>query len=295
MRVKFRRGYEAVDTKNYRRFGKQFLYYYPTDGILRKNKCARKFIPEDPLLPLVGFEESGKRWLDAIGIIELGDANYDIHSITNIHEIDFLRDERILPRKALLQTDDRMLFAVNLGSVEPFEDIILFPRISEESSDSDIDASIYGLLYFNSYSGASALSELEWSMDGQGQISWSNSHGGSARIKLEGPALFKFFKILETEKTIVADTRIKLYASMAGEADLRFGLWKEGSWLKYSKFSAAPGLQSISVNNLVSGSFYVLLSGEIEEGSRVELDILELQVAKKNSPIIYFTPENMVE
>jgi len=295
MRIRFKRGYEAIDTKNYRRFGKHYLYYYPVDGILRKNKCARKFIPEDPLIPLVGYEETGKRWLNAIGIIELGDANYDIHSITNIREIDFLRDEQVLPRKVLLQTDDRMLSAVNLDAVEPFEDIILFPRISEESSDSDIDTSIYGLLYFNSFSGASALSELEWSIDGQGQISWSNSHGGSAQIKLEGPALFKFFKILETEKTIVADTRIKLYASMAGEADLRFGLWKEGSWLKYSKFSAASGLQSISVNNLVSGSFYVLLSGEIEEGSRMELDILELQVAKKNSPIIYFMPENMVE
>jgi len=294
MRVKLKRGYEAVDTRNYRRFGKHYLYYYPVDGIFRKNKCARKFVPEDPLIPLVGYEEKGKQWLNAIGIIELGDANYDIHSITNIHEIDFLRDEQILPRKVLLQTDDRMLFAVNLGSVEPFEDIILFPRISEESSDSDIDASIYGLLYFNSFSGASALSELEWSMDGQGQISWSDSHGGSAQIQLEGPALFKFFKILEIEKTIVADACIKLYTSIDGEMDLRFGLWKDGSWLKYSKFSAASGLQSISVNNLVSGSFYVLLSGEIEEDSYVELDLLELRVTKKNSPIIYFIPENMI-
>jgi len=294
MRVKLKKGYEAVNARNYRRFGKHYLYYYPVDGIFRKNKCARKFIPEDPLIPLVGYEEKGKRCLNAIGIIELGDANYDIHSITNIHEIDFLLDEQILPRKVLLETDDRMLFAVDLGSVEPFQDIILFPRISEESSDSDIDTSVYGLLYFNSFSGASALSELEWSMDGQGQISWSDSHGGSAQIQLEGPALFKFFKILEIEKTIVADACIKLYASIDGEMDLRFGLWKDGSWLKYSKFSAS-GFQSISVNNLVSGSFYVLLSGEIEENSYVELDVLELRVAKKNSPIIYFMPENMVE
>ena len=293
--MKLKRGYEAVDTRNYRRFGKHYLYYYPVDGIFRKNKCARKFVPEDPLIPLVGYEEKGKQWLNAIGIIELGDANYDIHSITNIHEMDFLRDEQILPRKVLLQTNDRMLFAVNLGSVEPFEDIILFPRISEESSDSDIDASIYGLLYFNSFSGASALSELEWSMDGRGQISWSDSHGGSVQIQLEGPALFKFFKILETEETLVADARIKLYASMTGEMDLRFGLWKDGSWLKYSKFSISPGLQSISVSNLVSDSFYVLLSAEIEENSYVELDVLELCVAKKNSPIICFMPENMVE
>ena len=294
MKIRFKRGYEAIDTKNYRRFGKQYLYHYLTDGILRKSKCARKFVPEDPLVPLVGEEEAGKRWLDALGIIELGEANYDIYSITNIYEIDFLRDEEVLPRKILIDSNDRILFAVSLGAVKPFENITLFPRTSEESTDSEIDVSRYGFLYFNSFSGASAFHELDWSIEGDGEISWSSNHGGSIRIKLGGAGLFKLFKILEVEKSIVADSCVKLYASVNGEADLRFGLWKDGSWLKYSKFSA-PGLQSIFVNNLVSGSFYVLLSGEIEEGSRVELDVLELRVAKKNSPIIYFMPENMME
>jgi len=295
MKVRFRRGYEAVNTKNYKRFGTQYINFYLTDGILRKNKCARKFVPEDPLMPLIGYEENGKRWLDAIGIIELGEANYDIHSITNIQEIEFLRSEEVLPKKILLQVEDRILFAVSLGAVEPFEDIILFPRITETEETRDLDAHRFEFLYFNSFSGASALDELKWSINGQGGVSWSDSQGGSVRIGLEGPALFKFFKALEVEKTIIVDARIKLYASINGEADLRFGLWKDGSWIEYSKFSASAGLQTISVNNLVSGSFYVLLSGEIEEGSRVELDILELRVAKKNSPIIYFMPENMLD
>jgi len=290
MKIKFKRGCEVIDAKNYNRFGYRYINFYLTDGILRKNKCARKFVPEDLLMPLIGYEENGKRWLNAIGIIELGEANYDFHSITNKQGIDFLRNEEVLSKKILLQAEDRTLFAVNLGDVEPFEDIILFPRISEVKEEGNLDPHRFGFLYFNSFSGAPALDELEWTMDGQGEISWSDSLGGSARIKLEGPAFFKLFKILETEKTIVADIRIKLYVSKRGETDLRFGLWREGRWLKYSKFSAS-GLQSISVNSLVSGSFYVLLSGEIEENSYIELDILELRAAERNCPIIYFIPE----
>jgi len=295
MKIRLKRGYEAVNTKNYKRFGTQYINFYLTDGILRKNKCARKFVPEDPLLPLIGYEETGKRWSSAIGVIELGDANYDIYSITDISEIDFLRNEEILPFKVLKSADDRMQFVVNLGGVEPYEDIILFPRISEENAESDLDEAGFGLFYFSLFSGLSSLSEMSWATEGDVRISWLSEHGGSIHLKSNGPALFKLFKILEVSNPIIVDATIKLYALVNGEADLRFGLWKEGSWLKYSKFTSTERKETISVNNLVSNSFYVLLSGELEEDTSVEIDIIELRITKRGSPIIYFMPENMLD
>jgi len=295
MKINFKLGYEAINTKNYRRFGSQYINYYLTDGSLRKAKCAMKFVPEDPFVEFVGNESFGKSWTEAIGIIEIGEANYDIYSIIDINNFGFTHNEEILARQILSQSDDRIIFAVDLGAVEPYEELILYPRISEEIEEFDVNIYNKGFIYFNQFTGPSAFNEFEYSFEGNVSIYWSPNHGGSIRITASGPSIFKLYRKLDLEKNIIADASLKFYILQNKNIDLRFGFWQAGSWLKYLKIKNKSGFNSISINNLITNSFYILLSGEIPAGSAIEIDLVEISIIKRYSSFIFFLPKNIIE
>jgi len=289
MRVRFKLGYEAIDTKNYRRFGQQYLHHYPTDGILRKSKCAMKIVPEDPLAPIFA-QNTDRRWQRCFGAVELGEANYDIHEISEIDAFTFVRDEETLSKQILLNTDDRLQILFFLGTVEANEDIILYPRETEEIGSFDYSVEQSGLVYFNEFTGASSINDFEYSLSGNGTIYWSANHSGSVRIEAGERTSFKFYYILNISSSILTEGVLDYYIIRNGEVLLKFGFWREGNWLALKEINEQSGFHSVVASSVLSESVYLLLEGEIGEEASLELDLQGIHVHKKNSPLLYFYP-----
>jgi len=289
MRVRFKLGYEAIDTKNYRRFGQQYLHHYPTDGILRKSKCAMKIVPEDPLAPIFA-QNTDRRWQRCFGAVELGEANYDIHEISEIDAFTFVRDEETLSKQILLNTDDRLQILFFLGTVEANEDIILYPRETEEIGSFDYSVEQSGLVYFNEFTGASSINDFEYSLSGNGIIYWSANHSGSVRIEAGEWTSFKFYYILNISSSILTEGVLDYYIIRNGEVLLKFGFWREGNWLALKEINEQSGFHSVVASSVLSESVYLLLEGEIGEEASLELDLQGIHVHKKNSPLLYFYP-----
>ncbi len=289
MRVRFKLGYEAIDTKNYRRFGQQYLHHYPTDGILRKSKCAMKIVPEDPLAPIFA-QNTDRRWQRCFGAVELGEANYDIHEISEIDTFTFARDEETLSKQILLNTDDRLQILFFLGTVEANEDIILYPRETEEIGSFDYSVEQSGLVYFNEFTGASSINDFEYSLSGNGTIYWSVNHSGSVRIEAEERTSFKSYCILNISSSVLTEGVLDYYIIRNGEVSLKFGFWREGNWLALKAINEQSGFHSIVASSVLSEPVYLLLEGEISENASLELDLQGIHVHKKNSPLLYFYP-----
>ena len=289
MRVRFKLGYEAIDTKNYRRFGQQYLHHYPTDGVLRKSKCAMKIVPEDPLAPIFA-QNTDRRWQRCFGAAELGEANYDIHEISEIDTFTFARDEETLSKQILLNTDDRLQILFFLGTVGANEDIILYPRETEEIESFDYPAKQSGLIYFNEFTGASSINDFEYSLSGNGTIYWSANHSGSVRIEAREQTSFKFYYILNISSSILTEGVLDYYIIRNGEVLLKFGFWREGNWLALKEINEQSGFHNIIVFSVLSEPVYLLLEGEIGEDASLELDLQGIHVHKKNSPLLYFYP-----
>lgn len=289
MRVRFKLGYEAVDTKNYRRFGQQYLHYYPTDGVLRKSKCAMKIVPEDPPAPIFA-QNTDRRWRRCFGAIELGEANYDIHEISDIDTFTFARDEETLSKQILLNADDRLQILLFLGTVEANEDIILYPRETEEIGSFDYSVEQSGLIYFNEFTGPSSSNDFEHSLSGNGTIYWSPNHSGSVRIEAGETTSFKFYCTLNISSSILTESVLNYYIIRNGEVSLKFGFWKEGNWLALKEINEQSGFHSAVISSVLSEPVYLLLEGEIDEDASLELDLQGIHVHKKNSPLLYFYP-----
>ena len=287
--MRFKLGYEAIDTKNYRRFGQQYLHHYPTDGILRKSKCAMKIVPEDPLAPIFA-QNTDRRWQRCFGAVELGEANYDIHEISEIDTFTFARDEETLSKQILLNTDDRLQILFFLGTVEANEDIILYPRETEEIGSFDYSVEQSGLIYFNEFTGASSINDFEYSLSGNGTIYWSVNHSGSVRIEAEERTSFKSYCILNISSSVLTEGVLDYYIIRNGEVSLKFGFWREGNWLALKAINEQSGFHSIVASSVLSEPVYLLLEGEISENASLELDLQGIHVHKKNSPLLYFYP-----
>ena len=287
--MRFKLGYEAIDTKNYRRFGQQYLHHYPTDGILRKSKCAMKFVPEDPPAPIFA-QNTDRRWKRCFGVVEVGEANYDIHAISDIEDFTFVRDEEVLTRKILLNSDDRLQILFYLGQVEANEDITLYPRETEEIGSFGYSVGESGLIYFNEFTGASSINDFEYSLSGNGTICWSQNHSGSIRIEAGEKTSFKFYCSISISSQVLAESALDFYIMQSGEVSLKYGYWKEGSWLASEEISEQSGFHRISVSTILSNAVYLLLEGEVDEGANLEMDLLGIHIHKKNSPLLYFYP-----
>jgi len=289
MRVRFKLGFEAIDTKNYRRFGQQYLHHYSTDGILRKSKCAMKIVPEDPPAPIF-TQNTDRRWQRCFGVVELGEANYDIYEISEIDTFTFARDEETLSKQILLNTDDRLQLLFFLNTVEANEDIILYPRETEEIGSFDYSVEQSGLIYFNEFTGASSINDFEYSLSGNGTIYWSVNHSGSVRIEARERTSFKFYYILNISSSILTEGVLDYYIIRDGEVSLKFGFWREGNWLALKEINEQSGFRSIVTFSVLSEPVYLLLEGEIGEDASLELDLQGIHIHKKNSPLLYFYP-----
>ena len=287
--MRFKLGFEAIDTKNYRRFGQQYLHHYPTDGILRKSKCAMKTVPEDPPAPIFA-QNTDRRWQRCFGAVELGEANYDIHEISEIDAFTFTRKEETLSKQILLNTDDRLQLLFFLNTVEANEDIILYPRETEEIGSFDYSVEQSGLIYFNEFTGASSINDFEYSLSGNGTIYWSANHSGSVRIEARERTSFKFYYILNISSSILTEGALDYYIIRDGEVSLKFGFWREGNWLALKEINEQSGFRSIVTFSVLSEPVYLLLEGEIGEDASLELDLQGIHIHKKNSPLLYFYP-----
>jgi len=289
MRVRFKLGSEGIDVKDYNRFGRQYIHHYLTDGVLRKSKCAMKFVPEDPLSPLFA-QNTDRRWQRCFGVVEIGEANYDIHAISDIESFTFIRDEEPLARQILLNSDNRLQILFYLGQVEANEDIMLYPKETEEIESFGYSVEQSGLIYFNEFTGASSINDFEYSLSGNGTIYWSQNHSGSIRIEAAEGTSFKFYYSMNISSTTLPESELDFYIMQNGDVSLKYGYWKEGNWIASKKISEQSGFHSISVSTVLDEAIYLLLEGEIGEGANLEMDLLGIHIHRKNSPLLYFYP-----